>query len=143
MGTVLKRFRLQSARNESTLRSPRNGVCAAILQDRTGFTITELLVSVVIVSIGVVGFVSAVGLASTELWFGRRDSEISMLVADQLEQIKAMGYDAAQPGVRTQGSYRLAWSVAGNNPKRVVLVVEYPRSDGGTQGDTLVTYITR
>lgn len=114
-----------------------------MLRDRTGFTIVELLVSVIIVSIGVVGFVSAVGLASTELWFGRRDSEISMLVADQLEQIKAMGHDAVQPGERIEGAYHLTWSVAGDNPKKVVLVVEYPRSVGGTQGDTLVTYVPR
>lgn len=114
-----------------------------MLRNQAGFTITELLVSVIIVSIGVVGFVSAVGLASTELWFGRRDSEISMLVTDQLEQIKAMGHDAVQPGERIDGSYRLAWSVAGANPKKVVLVVEYPRSEGGTQGDTLVTYVPR
>jgi prepilin-type N-terminal cleavage/methylation domain-containing protein len=113
------------------------------LRSRGGFTIIELLVSVIIVSIGVVGFVSAVGLASTELWFGRRDSEISMLVTDQLEQIKAMGHDAVQPGERLEGPYRLAWDVEGSNPKKVVLVVEYPRSDGSAQGDTLVTYVPR
>ncbi len=109
-----------------------------------GFTITELLVSVIIVSIGVVGFTSAVGLASTELWLGQRDSEISMLVADQLEQLKAMGHDAVQPGQRVEGSYQLDWSVAGSNPKRVVMTVEYSRGNGnGTKTDTLVAYVPR
>jgi prepilin-type N-terminal cleavage/methylation domain-containing protein len=113
------------------------------LRGQGGFTITELLVSVIIVSIGVVGFTSAVGLASTELWFGRRDSELSMLVADQLEQLKAMGHDAVQPGQRVEGSYQLDWHVVGSDPKKVVMIVEYARSAGGTQSDTLVAYVPR
>jgi prepilin-type N-terminal cleavage/methylation domain-containing protein len=131
------------ARIEPGSRARRDVSGPTRLRSRAGFTITELLVSVVIISVGVVGFVSAVGLASTELWFGRRDSEISMLVTDQLEQIKAMGHDALQSGERLEGPYRLAWSVAGSNPKKVMLVVEYPRSDGSTQGDTLITYVPR
>lgn len=101
------------------------------------------MISVIIVSIGVVGFASAVGLASTELWFGRRDSEVSLLVVDQLEQLKAMGHDAVQPGQRVEGSYRLEWSVLGSNPKKVLLVAEYPGSNGSAQRDTLVTYLPR
>lgn len=128
---------------ESALRAPRGGARCSPLQGRAGFTITELLISVIIVSIGVVGFASAVGLASTELWFGRRDSEVSMLVTDQLEQLKAMGYSAVQPGQRVEGSYRLQWSVLGSDPKKVVLVAEYPGSDGVTRRDTLVTYVPR
>lgn len=97
----------------------------------------------IVVSIGVMGFASAVGLASTELWFGRRDSEVSMLVADQLELLKSAGHDAVQPGQRVEGSYRLQWNVLGSNPKKILLVAEYPGSNGSTQRDTLVTYVPR
>ncbi len=135
-GLHLRRFASGQRTSRDDLRSRR-------LHGRAGFTITELLISVIIVSIGVVGFASAVGLASTELWFGRRDSEVSMLVADQLEQLKASGHDAVQPGQRVEGSYRLQWSVLGSNPKKVLLVAEYPGSSGNTLRDTLVTYIPR
>ena len=118
-------------------------MCSGPQQGRAGFTITELLISVIIVSIGVMGFASAVGLASTELWIGRRDSEVSLLVADQLEQLKSMGHEAVQPGQRVEGSYRLQWSVLGSDAKKVILVAEYPGSKGGTQRDTLVTYLRR
>lgn len=126
---------------KSVLRTPKR---VTSLTSQGGFTVTELLVSVIIVSIGVVGFTSAVGLASTELWLGQRDSEISMLVADQLEQLKATGHDAVQPGQRVEGAYRLDWTVVGSNPKKVVMTVEYARSNGGgTKSDTLVAYVPR
>jgi prepilin-type N-terminal cleavage/methylation domain-containing protein len=126
------------------LRTPKRVSSCIALRNQGGFTITELLVSVIIVSIGVVGFTSAVGLASTELWLGRRDSEMSMLVADQLEQLKAMGHDAVQPGQRVEGPYRLDWSVVGSSPKKVVMTVEYARpKGGGTKSDTLVAYVPR
>jgi prepilin-type N-terminal cleavage/methylation domain-containing protein len=123
--------------------APRDDLRSKPLNGRAGFTITELLISVIIVSIGVVGFASAVGLASTELWFGRRDSEVSLLVVDQLEQLKSMGHDAVQPGQRVEGSYRLQWSVLGSDPKKILLVAEYPGSNGSAQRDTLVTYLRR
>ena len=112
-------------------------------QVQTGFTLTELLISVVIIAIGVVGFATAVGLASTELWFGRRDTEVSMLVTDQAEQLKSLPYDSVQAGSRVEGTYQLSWIVQGNNPKRVVLEAIYGRHSGGPAADTTVFYIPR
>jgi prepilin-type N-terminal cleavage/methylation domain-containing protein len=113
------------------------------IQVQSGFTLTELLISVVIIAIGVVGFATAVGLASTELWFGRRDTEVSMLVTDQLEQLKALPYDSVQSGTRMVGTYQLAWTVQGGNPKRVVMQALYYRHNGSLTADTVVTYIPR
>ena len=109
----------------------------------SGFTLTELLISVIIIAIGVVGFATAVGLQSTELWIGRRDTEIALLLSDQLEQIKALPYDSVQPGNRTEGNYVLSWTVQGGNPKRVVLEVTYDGSTGGRMADTVVAYVPR
>lgn len=113
------------------------------VRGQAGFSITELLMSVIIISVGVVGFASAVGLASTELWIGRRDTEVSMLVTDQLEEIKALDYSAVVPGSKTAGDYQLTWDVQGNNPKKVVLVATYASHNDGLLVDTLVTYIHR
>lgn len=101
----------------------------------------ELLLSVIIISVGVVGFASAVGLASLELWFGRRDTDISMLVTDQLERLKAAGHDAVTSGSREEGEIQLSWQSVGTNPKKVVLVATYPTHDGPAHADTLTTYL--
>ena len=110
---------------------------------RAGFTITELLISVVIIAIGVVGFSTAVGLVSAELWIGERDTDVSMLVADQAEQLKSLPYELVQSGTRFEGNYQLAWVVAGEDPKKVVLEATYARRSGSQVADTVVLYIQR
>jgi prepilin-type N-terminal cleavage/methylation domain-containing protein len=108
------------------------------IQNQSGFTLTELLISVVIIAIGVVGFATAVGLASTELWIGQRDTEVAMLMIDQAERIKAQPFDSVQPGTRVEGSYLLAWQVQGTNPKRVILVAQFENRRGRQLADTIV-----
>jgi prepilin-type N-terminal cleavage/methylation domain-containing protein len=108
-----------------------------------GFTITELLISVVIIAIGVVGFSTAVGLVSTELWIGQRDTDVSMLVAHPAEALNALPYESVQSGARSEGDYQLAWVVQGSNPKKVVLEATYSRRSGSQVSDTVVIYIPR
>ena len=108
-----------------------------------GFTLTELLISMVIIGIGVVGFSTAIGLVSAELWIGERDTDVSMLVADQAERLKALPYEAVSSGMRSEGDYQVAWMVEGENPKKVVLEATYRRRSGSQTADTLVIYIPR
>ncbi len=97
----------------------------------------------VIIAIGVVGFASAVGLASTELWMGGRDTEVSMALTEQAEVLKAMPYDSVHTGSRSEGPYTLAWDVQGIDPKRVVLSINFARKTGEPLADTVVFYKER
>jgi prepilin-type N-terminal cleavage/methylation domain-containing protein len=110
---------------------------------KAGFTITELLISMVVIAIGVVGFSTAVGLVSTELWIGERDTDVSMLVADQAERLKSLEYESVHSGARSEGDYQLAWTVEGENPKKVVLEATYLRRSGSQTADTVVVFIPR
>lgn len=110
---------------------------------RAGFTITELLISVVVIAIGVVGFSTAVGLVSTELWIGARDTDVSMLVADQAERLKSQPHETVQSGSRTEGSYQLVWIVEGSDPKKVTLEASFARRNGWQLSDTIVVYIRK
>ncbi len=140
------RSRLEKLETASTSAAPaappgRRRSWRQRLENRAGFSIVELLLSVIIISVGVVGFASAVGLASLELWFGRRDTNISMLVTDQLEQLKAAGHDAVTSGSRNEGEIQLDWQSVGTDPKKVVLVATYQTQDGAPRADTVVTYL--
>lgn len=106
-----------------------------------GFTLTELLISIVIISVGIVGFASAVGLASMEMWYGRRDTDISMLVTQRLERLKATPYSDLQSGQQTEGEFQLTWVVQGSQPKKITLTVDYDGSTGVSRADTLVAYV--
>ena len=111
--------------------------------NRSGFTLTEVLISVVVIAIGVVGFVGALGVATSELWMGKRDTEVSMLMTDQAERLKALPFDSVKAGTRTVGEYDVSWDVQGNNPKEVILEATYSRHDGGETTDTIVVLIGR
>jgi len=112
--------------------------------ERTGgFTITELLISVVVIMVGVLGFASSVGVSALEMWYGERDTEVAVLAAEQLERLRAQPYDSVSAGSRTDGRYSLDWQVEGADPKRVLLFVSYPSREGSTERDTLVAYVAR
>lgn len=113
------------------------------LSGDAGFSLTELLISLIMLSIGVVGFATAVSLTATELRIGRRDTDVALLAADRIEILKAMSHDSVAPGSSTQGDYQLDWVVEGSNPKKVTLVATFPREKGGVQSDTFVCYIAR
>jgi prepilin-type N-terminal cleavage/methylation domain-containing protein len=113
------------------------------VRGQSGFTLTELLISVVIIAIGVVGFASAVGLASTELWMGGRDTEVSMAMTDAAERIKALPYSAVQTDSMTLGQYTVRWDVQPGNPKTVILSTTYFRKTGEALADTIVVYVPR
>jgi Tfp pilus assembly protein PilV len=114
----------------------------AKLQERNGFSVTEILVSIVIIAVGVIGLASAVGFASTELWYGDRDTHLSMLMTDQMERLKAAGHDAVTSGQRSESSYALEWIVDGSAPKKVILTAAYSSHDGMARVDTIVAYLT-
>lgn len=113
------------------------------IEGRSGFTITELLLSVIIIAVGVVGFASAVGLMATELRIGRRDTDVAALLADQAEQLKSLPYASVVEGSRGVGAYTLEWEIQGLDPKKVVLSATFPVADGGQLADTVVLYIEK
>lgn len=124
-------------------RSPGATLRAVRSTGTAGFSITEVLVSVMIVSIGVIAFATTVGLAARDIRLGQRHTDIAMLVTDQLEQLKSLPVDLVQNGQRSQGDYQLTWNVVDSDPKKVVLVVEYPGLKNTPRVDTLVAYLQR
>lgn len=134
-------------RNEPQVRDGRRSADGSLRtvrsRGRAGFSITEVIVSVMVVSIGVIAFATTVGLAARDIRLGQRHTDIAMLVTDQLEQLKSLPIDLVQNGQRTQGDYHLTWTVVDSDPKKVVLVVEYPGLKNTSRADTLVALLPR
>lgn len=108
-----------------------------------GFTMTEVLISVVVILFGVLGFVSAMAYSTTGLWYGARDTDVAMLAADQMERVRALSYDSVRSGQRMAGQYRLEWNVEGADPKRLTLSVTFASRQGVPVTDTLVALVPR
>lgn len=110
---------------------------------QNGFTLVEVMVALVLIAVGILGFLSVVGVSGRQLWVGQRDTEVSMLVRDQFERLRARGYDDLTSGERTEGNYHLSWEPDPADSSRVILIATYPRQAGGTMSDTLIAYIDR
>lgn len=90
-----------------------------------GFTLVEILISLTIFAIGILG------IASMQAWGLRgnasaiRHSEAATLATDQIEQLMTVPYDALISGVPTQttasttvqqGNYGITWTVTPDIP---------------------------
>ncbi|KPJ92546.1 MAG: hypothetical protein AMS18_07210 [Gemmatimonas sp. SG8_17] len=106
-----------------------------------GFTIVEVLIAMIILSVGLLGMLGAT--ASVVRTLGEADREVAAAFYsnERLEQLNALGCDQVSNGSETrQGMYALNWTVDGaaNSPVRhVVLTTTYTLSAGRTRTDTL------
>lgn len=121
------------------LKVPASGMSRML--ERSAFTLIELLIALVVLSIGIIGYMSTVSMSARELWLGNRDTRVALLMADQLERLRALAVAPVSPGIRTEGDYQLDWSADPADSARVILVATYPARSGVDRADTLVAYV--
>jgi prepilin-type N-terminal cleavage/methylation domain-containing protein len=108
-----------------------------------GFTITEVLVAVLILSVGMLALVSTAATVTRMIGQGQRFSEASTLAAKRFEILRATDCTAMSSSTATEGAYSLSWTVAdtaGGNAKAVTLTVTSP-TGRGDRTDTFNTTI--
>jgi prepilin-type N-terminal cleavage/methylation domain-containing protein len=113
------------------------------LDSSQGFSLTELLIAITVLLIGVGGLVSGLTATSQQLRFGLQDTQVALLMADQLERLRSRGYSELEAGVRVDGPYRLSWEPAASDSTRVILVATYAGRGESERRDTLVADIGR
>jgi prepilin-type N-terminal cleavage/methylation domain-containing protein len=111
------------------------------MTDRRGFTIVEVMVAVMILSVGILGLVTTAGLVTRMIGQGQRYTEASTLASERFEILRAQGCPAAGSADTTQGAYNVAWKiaeVAGGKGREMVVVVTSPTTRGN-RTDTFST----
>lgn len=118
--------------------------------DRTqGFALLELMVALLILSLGILAFMQMQVTTIETNSFARHMTERTMLGTDRLEKLMALPYDdaALQAGTTTtevDGRYTIKWQVsAANNPIQNVKTINVTASwdeDGETRSMTYVYY---
>lgn len=103
----------------------------------------ELVVALITLAVGILGFLSMVNLSSRQTWLGGRDTRVSALMTDQLERLRAGGYGELTAGTRTEGDFTLTWEPDPADSTYVILVASYPTWEGTQRSDTLVAHIER
>ena len=110
------------------------------LGDSTGFSLIEVVVSLVLFAVIATSLTHAVFVAGRSLEQGKSDTRLWGAVHFQMESITADGYDGLSSGSATVDGYPMKWVVQGTDPKRVVLEVTATRF-GTSVRDTFVTYV--
>ncbi len=106
---------------------------------RSGFTIVELLVALMVLVVGVLGLSAAASVVASNLRIARLETQARFLAQSELERVLAGG----SGGVKTvdrAGQFQVAVDVGGADPRHVRLTVSgIVGSD--TVSDTLITLL--
>jgi prepilin-type N-terminal cleavage/methylation domain-containing protein len=115
-----------------------------------GFTIVEVLVAVVVLSVGVIALMGSSALTTRMIGQGRRTTMAMEVATRRLETLRAFATTTNPPctaggfasgGPVTANGVTETWIVPGAGTSRAVsAIVTYPRA-GGTDTDTLQTVL--
>lgn len=108
---------------------------------RSGFTLVEVLVAIVLLTVGLLGLLAGTAAAWRLVGQGWRDTRAEALGAQRLEALRAMGCGVGG-GAAAEGPYTVSWT---SDPlavplARIVVVVTSP-TPRGSHADTFATVI--
>ena len=114
-----------------------------------GFTIVEVIVAIVVLTVGVLGLVTTAALVTRMIARGQRSAVAAIFAAQRLERLRRSACTVRTAGSDTlyRGAGRLAvnsWTFidAGNSTYRVRLVTTYLTAQNRTRSDTMETAIS-
>jgi Tfp pilus assembly protein PilV len=102
-------------------------------RNQHGSTIVEVLVAVIILSVGLLGLVTTAGLVTGMIGQGQRYTEASVLAAERFEILRAEPCPSAGAGTDTRGAYTVSWQVtevAGGRGRQFAVTVWVPTGRG-------------
>jgi type IV pilus modification protein PilV len=118
-----------------------------VKSDTRGFTLIEVMISVVILSVGVLGMVGAAGLAFRMIGQGKRNTQAAMVATQRMETLRETALStnprctALASGTATTSGVTETWTVTGaSRSRRIRLIINYPTTRG-TLTDTVNTVI--
>lgn len=111
---------------------------------RKGFTLVEVLVAIVILSIGAMALVGTSRVASASMRQAVLELRSAQLVQEQVERLRTMPLDSVRAGSVTRPAGDALWTVADSGAYlRVELVVRARPEAGRSISDTLYVYRPR
>lgn len=110
-----------------------------MIERRSGFTIIEVIIAIMMLTVGLLGVLGAT--AATIRLLGESDRMVTAAyqATERLERLEALGCGAASSGSDTQQGVSLTWTVGGAATSRtrgVILTASYPMSGGRVRVDT-------
>ena len=107
-----------------------------------GFTLIEVIVAMIILTVGVLGLAASAGAVSRLSSEGVRSSGAAALSGAKLEELRATPCANLANGTQTTGAYTLTWTIATSGFIRTVTLVVSYRHGRGTRNATYVTELS-
>ena len=112
------------------------------MSDRRGFTIVEVVIAIVIFSLGILGLVGTAASVTRMVARSQQQNKAATLSANRLEILRATRCASMAGGSATDGRYSIAWTVADTGQaKKVTITVSMPTARG-IRTDTTSSYIS-
>ena len=112
--------------------------------NRSGLTIVEVLVAIVILTVGLLSVVGATGQMTLMQRAGDRMATAAFYAQDRMENLRAVGCTQASSGSDTLlNTYVMRWTVAGQvgGARAVLVEAEYVRASSAVSVDSFETWI--
>ena len=112
-------------------------------KNRDGFTVIEVIIAIVILSIGLLGLTATAASVTRMVAQGQRYNRASALANERFERVRALRCTAMTAGSSTQGNYTIAWtvtSVSGGRGREIGVSVTSP-TGRGTRTDNFTTTV--
>jgi type IV pilus assembly protein PilV len=106
-----------------------------------GFTIIEVMVAVMILTVGLLALVGTAGLVTRMIGQGQRYTVVSTLANERIETLRSAGCPAVGTGSETRGGYTINWQVSAGPglSSRNIEVVVTSSTGRGSRVDTVQT----
>ena len=106
-----------------------------------GFTLVDMVVAVMVLTLGILGLAGTVGVVGAQMRAARVDTQLAALARGEMERHLAAGYGSLGMGEEVRGPYRIVWEVRGEDPSELRLIVRYQEGTLG-RADTIATLVT-
>jgi prepilin-type N-terminal cleavage/methylation domain-containing protein len=129
------------------LSSTGNGECMMIHKQQDGFTLIEVLISISLFSIALLGLCGATVMAMKGNSLSQMSTKATVMAKDKIEGLKNLNYSQITPGSDTpEANFTRQWIVTPNSPvtdtKTIAVTVSWAWQ-GLALNVTLNTIITR
>src|SRR5262245_8821506 len=101
--------------------------------NRDGFTIVEVVIAIIVLSIGLLGLTATAASVTRMVAQGQRYNKATALANERFELLRAQACTAMTAGSTMSGPYAISWtvaSVASGRARQVAVTVVSPTSQG-------------
>lgn len=90
---------------------------------RAGFTLVEVLVALVVLTVGVLALAGATAVAVRQVILADVTTERAAALQSVIEGLRARPYDSVTAGFDTVGTFRATWTVSSTQRSKVISIV--------------------